>query len=571
MGSFSSTASVNTLVIEDTTIATTDSDAIHINSTHISNIPPLLVTATISNSTIIATGGTNAININNTVYYPTLTTNLNLNNVTLQSSGTAPAINFNDTLGIGSLNGTSNFNATLRNVSIVNAGAGGYAINSRTNTATSVGNYNMDIANSFIEGAVGANDCATSSNGAGTSNITQTGNNNLTTGTNCLVGAGGFTPTTSAALNLQALADNGGPTNTVAFLAPSSALNTSGESATTHDQRGALASLMRDISAYEANSPVPSVSYTVSESVINESTGITSTTVSVTLVDYANLPVSTSFNFTGTASSADYNIIGNPNMTFTANTSLTFVIEGVYDGLSEANETINLEMFVSRSASLSGSARQAVTIVSSDIDPSIPTATATSTATQTATPIATPTATATATEDSNTGSSAGTNPEIGVFDPAISKIGFLVPGQVGVTGEELEWIVTVSNTGNVIGNNVVVTDTLIDALQVDSVNAPNAIVGINGQTVTVTYPVLNIGEVQQFSIFTTVLEGVTVTNTACINADNQGAEECSTSTTPITQLPNTGETPFWTIWILLLSGTIVLMSVGFIGYKVNRQ
>lgn len=158
------------------------------------------------------------------------------------------------------------------------------------------------------------------------------------------------------------------------------------------------------------------------------------------------------------------------------------------------------------------------------------------------------------------------SPNLDVFDPAISKIGFLLPSQVGVQGEELEWIVTVSNTGNVVGTNVTVTDTLINALQVDSVDAPSANVTINGQTVTVVYPILNIGETVLFSIFTTVLDGVTVENTACVNADNQGSEECATSSS-VSQLPNTGETPFW--WMPLLGFMILSIFAGFFGYRLH--
>lgn len=149
-----------------------------------------------------------------------------------------------------------------------------------------------------------------------------------------------------------------------------------------------------------------------------------------------------------------------------------------------------------------------------------------------------------------------------VFDPAISKIGFLLPGQVGVTGEQLEWIVTVSNTGNVVGTNVIVSDTLVDALQIDSVDAPNGNITISGQTVTVIYPTLNIGETVQFSIFTTVLDGVAVENTACVNADNQGAEECATGTA-VGELPQTGEVPFWQNWLMgiLLTGSGIILTL----------
>ncbi|GAB5426418.1 MAG: hypothetical protein Crog4KO_35650 [Crocinitomicaceae bacterium] len=163
----------------------------------------------------------------------------------------------------------------------------------------------------------------------------------------------------------------------------------------------------------------------------------------------------------------------------------------------------------------------------------------------------------------SSGSEDNSNPEISVFDPAISKIGFLLPGQVGVTGEQLEWIVTVSNTGNAVGNNVSITDTLNTSLQVDRVDAPNAQVSINGQTVTVTYATLNIGETVQFSIFTTVLDGVLIENTACVTASNQGAEECATSF-PVAELPQTGELPFWRN-LLLMIGIVSVIITSLLG------
>jgi uncharacterized repeat protein (TIGR01451 family) len=135
------------------------------------------------------------------------------------------------------------------------------------------------------------------------------------------------------------------------------------------------------------------------------------------------------------------------------------------------------------------------------------------------------------------------SPAIGIFDPAISKIGFLLPGQVGLSDEQLEWIVTVSNLGDAPGNNVVVTDTLGTALQIDNVDAPGATVNISGQTVTVTYATINPGDTVQFSIFTTVLDGAIMINTACVaNLTQASGEECATAL-PISILPRTGELP----------------------------
>jgi|GEM_PF-4139685 len=137
------------------------------------------------------------------------------------------------------------------------------------------------------------------------------------------------------------------------------------------------------------------------------------------------------------------------------------------------------------------------------------------------------------------------NPEIGIFDPAISKLGILLPGQVGLKGEKLEWIVTVRNPSTVTGTNVDVVDTLIPALRIDNVviNSGIATSSVNGQTVTVNIPSLPPGGVVQFSIFTTVLESdAVVENTACVTGSN--GPVC-VSATAVSILPLTGETPLW--------------------------
>ena len=153
------------------------------------------------------------------------------------------------------------------------------------------------------------------------------------------------------------------------------------------------------------------------------------------------------------------------------------------------------------------------------------------------------------------------SPNISVFDPAISKIGFLRVGQVGITGEALEWVITVTNTGNIDGTNVTITDTLPSALQVIRVTADNA--SINGQTVAVTYPTLRVGETVQFSIFTTVISGATVQNTACITATNQNVAECATASA-VSQLPATGETPLWRDWLVMIGMLILVATTGIV-------
>lgn len=169
-----------------------------------------------------------------------------------------------------------------------------------------------------------------------------------------------------------------------------------------------------------------------------------------------------------------------------------------------------------------------------------------------------------------TGSSASSPSSFQVIDPAISKIGYLQPGQTGVLGEQIVWVISVQNTGNVPLTNVIVTDTLIPALQIDSVDAPGAIVNISGQTVTVTYAILNIGETRSFTITTTVLAGVEISNLACVTSIN--GEFCVTGVL-IQELPRTGDTPPLMIQLryLLIAGLIAIMTFRFRFYIARKQ
>jgi len=158
-------------------------------------------------------------------------------------------------------------------------------------------------------------------------------------------------------------------------------------------------------------------------------------------------------------------------------------------------------------------------------------------------------------------------PQIGIFDPAISKLGILLPGETGIQGEQLEWIVTVRNKSAVAGTNVVVTDEIISALRIDKVviNSGNATPTTNGQTVTVTIPSLGPGEVVQFSIFTTVLNGrAPLENTACVTGDNGNV--CASSTA-VSILPQTGETPWWRS-VALYALTMLSLSLFIGAYNV---
>ena len=62
----------------------------------------------------------------------------------------------------------------------------------------------------------------------------------------------------------------------------------------------------------------------------------------------------------------------------------------------------------------------------------------------------------------------------------------------------------------------------------------------------------NFDSIDEPVFFTTSQVGATVENTACVAADNQANEECSTGSA-VSQLPATGESPFWRGWLLAIS------------------
>jgi uncharacterized repeat protein (TIGR01451 family) len=139
------------------------------------------------------------------------------------------------------------------------------------------------------------------------------------------------------------------------------------------------------------------------------------------------------------------------------------------------------------------------------------------------------------------------------FDPAISALGFLVPREIGVDGEQLEWVITVTNRGSASGSELIITDTLRDGLRIDRVDVAAGSASISGQTVTVAIPALAPGSSVRFSIFTTVITGgPEANNTTCVTAANISAQTC-TRALAVRTLPTTGETPYWRALLLMAS------------------
>jgi hypothetical protein len=248
----------------------------------------------------------------------------------------------------------------------------------------------------------------------------------------------------------------------------------------------------------------------------------------------------------GTATAADYNLTGTITIpAATSHNSLVSIASGitvVNDILVEGSETVVLQLSAPVGALLGTQTDTTHTIVDDDIV------------------VITPTSTSGA-----TGGAAAATPQIQVFDPAISKLGVLLPGQSGLQGEQVQWFITVSNIGGLAGRNVVVTDTLNANLRIDRVETSEGRVSVVGQTVTVTFDTIQPGQTFQFSIFTTVTAGATIENTACVQVP-EIAPECITVPV-IVSLPATGEPPIRLLLLRGIVGVILGSSALFLFYR----
>lgn len=154
------------------------------------------------------------------------------------------------------------------------------------------------------------------------------------------------------------------------------------------------------------------------------------------------------------------------------------------------------------------------------------------------------------------------------FEPVINMLGFASSTQ---EGNEVEWIMTFSNTGDSAGQNIVVSNTIGNGLRVESVQINTGTTSINGRTVTVSIPSLEPGETIQFSIITSVLDDSDMSNTACVTASNLSGERCVRGL-PVQALPATGELPYWRqpfLWlgVMTISVSLLMIGLGLLGMR----
>jgi uncharacterized repeat protein (TIGR01451 family) len=127
----------------------------------------------------------------------------------------------------------------------------------------------------------------------------------------------------------------------------------------------------------------------------------------------------------------------------------------------------------------------------------------------------------------------------------ISQVGRLQSNGLGLSGEQVTWVITVTNTSDAIAPQVVVTDTVSDHLRVDTVLGGTGARAIDGQRVTIDLGALHPDDSVTIQIITTILNspvsGV-LPNTVAVTGI--GDPQAATSTVNIiTLLPATGYAP----------------------------
>ncbi|MDX1995159.1 MAG: choice-of-anchor Q domain-containing protein [bacterium] len=283
-----------------------------------------------------------------------------------------------------------------------------------------------------------------------------------------------------------------------------------------------------DIGAVELTTPLPFIDFNFDITDLVEDPPGTAT-VNITLQFPAPGPIQVFFRITGTACPyLDYTIAGLDQVYSLiipeGATTASFSITSINDGLEEPVENIALEMsFIGPARRVTSGAGGTRTLAVIRENPRQPTP-------QPQPPAPT------------------TPPVSGGFMPSLLKTGFARGGQV-------EWVVSVGNTGTGAGTSLVLTDVVPGDYRIDRVETPLGTATVNGQTVTVNLPALAPGQTVQISIFTTPLRVSDVQNTVCLRAANLSGERC-VSGAVVRQLPQTGESPAWRSFALTaIAGT----------------
>lgn len=135
------------------------------------------------------------------------------------------------------------------------------------------------------------------------------------------------------------------------------------------------------------------------------------------------------------------------------------------------------------------------------------------------------------------------------FGLAFDMVARLPGGSLGLPGEPIVWLITLTNTSGTTINDVMITDKLRDELQIDSVHASHGDVAISERMVVYTLDAIPPNEQVRVTLNTTVTRGPVdglLQNQAVLVVEGPNGPLTQTVTTEVytpTGLPPTGYRP----------------------------
>jgi hypothetical protein len=135
------------------------------------------------------------------------------------------------------------------------------------------------------------------------------------------------------------------------------------------------------------------------------------------------------------------------------------------------------------------------------------------------------------------------------FNPEFTMEAVLPTGSLGLPGEPITWVLRVTNTGLGAGEDIVITNTLRDELQIEDVVSSKGDVAVSEQMILVTVPELMPAASVEVQVHTTVRRGPpngVLLNQALLAGQGPGGAVSVVAVAEVfvpTGLPSTGYPP----------------------------
>jgi uncharacterized repeat protein (TIGR01451 family) len=157
----------------------------------------------------------------------------------------------------------------------------------------------------------------------------------------------------------------------------------------------------------------------------------------------------------------------------------------------------------------------------------------------------------------------------------ISISGALNGNVAGFIGDQITWVVTVSNFGTTVAQGILITEELDPQLRVDSIQIDGGTATVNGHQIMLMIPSLNPGQSINITLTTTIMSRTLsniISSTATLQNTGKSVSASVQVLPPVTTLPATGESPAYIAAIIaFIVGIGCLAGLKGIGISLKRH